>query len=336
MSIGSAMMIVSLSDALSSANFGVAAAALAAYAVLVVILVAAFCYIFEWTERKVSAKMQARRGPTFVGKYGLLQNLADSVKLLSKEHSVPRRAGKALFLVTLPLMLAAAIFLIMLIPFSPTLVASDMGLGALAVFVVLSLAPLAVFVVGASSGNKFAGMGAERSVVAMLGYEVPLMIVVASVAMLADSYGFAGIIGAQANAWFVLLMPIGFVVFFVAMLAALERPPFDVRDAESELGGGWLAEFSAPYLSLAKFLGYAEVFLGSLVMAILFFGGWSGPVLPPAAWLLLKGFLIALVFVVVRAAAPRMRTDRLLRLGWTVLLPLAILNLIITSVIFIG
>jgi NADH-quinone oxidoreductase subunit H len=331
------LTIMSLSGALASSDITVMAEALAAYAVLVVLLIAAFCYVFGWAERKVAAKIQARHGPTNVGKYGLLQNLADAVKLLSKEHVVPRRAEKVLFLVALPLMLAITIFFILLIPFSPTLIASDIGLGALALFVVLSFAPLIAFVGGTSSGNKFAAIGAQRSAVALLGYEMPLIIVVAAVALLANSYNFVGIMGAQeASTWFVFLMPVGFVVFFVALLAVLGRPPFDLRDADSELVAGWLTDLSAPYLSLAILLDYTGVFLGSLVMAIFFFGGWSGPVLPPTAWLLIKSFVIALSLVVVRAAAHRMRTDRLLRLGWTVLLPLAILNLIITAVIFIG
>jgi len=329
--------IVSLSGALASSSLWVRAAALAAYAVLVVVLIVAFGYFFGWVERKMIARMQARHGPTKAGKYGLLQGFADMIKLLSKEHAAPRSAGKVLFLLAIPIMLATTIFLVMLIPFSPTLLASDLGLGALALFVLLSFVPLMVFVSGMSSGNKFSAIGAQRSVVMLLSYEMPLVIVVATVALLANSYSFVGIIAAQAQtAWFVVLMPIGFSVFFVAMLAELERPPFDLKEADSELVAGWLTDVSAPYFSLAVFLDYARMFLGSLVMAILFFGGWSGPLLPPVAWLLIKAFLICLFIVMVRATTTRMRTDRLLRLGWTVLLPLAILNLIITSVIFLG
>jgi|SRR5271157_349814 len=337
MSIGDLVSaIVPLSAALASPSLGVRAAAIAVYAALVVLLIVAFDYLFGWTERKVIAKIQARHGPTYVGKYGLLQNFADITKLLSKEHAAPKSAGKVLFLVTIPVMLATAIFLVMLLPFSPTLLASDLSLGALALFVILSFAPLMVFVGGVSSGNKFAAIGAQRSVAMLLSYEVPLILVIATVALLANTYDFVGIIGAQAGTWFVFLMPVGFAVFFVAMLAEMERPPFDMREADSELIAGWLTDVSAPYFSLALFLDYTRMFLGSLVMAILFFGGWSGPVLPPAAWLLVKAFAISLFVIMVRATTARMRLDRLLRLGWTVLLPLAILNLIITCVIFLG
>lgn len=333
-------IITALSGALASGDTSTVVAAIAAYAALVVVLIAVFCYAFGWAERRMLAKMQARTGPSRVGGYGLLQNLADLTKLLSKEHAAPDRARKVLFLVALPLALSVTIFLVMLIPLSPAPAALDLGFGALALFVVLSFVPLVAFVGGAASGNKFAETGAQRSVVALLGYEIPLMLVVASVAMMAGSYDFAAIIAAQATGiWYVFLMPIGFIVFFVAMMAAAGRPPFDVRDAGSELAGGLLADASAPYSSLAALADYATVFLGSLVMAIFFFGGWSGPAslpLPPEVWLLAKGFVIALSFVIVRAAMPRMRIDRLLRLGWTILLPLAMLNLIITAVIIIG
>lgn len=342
--------MMQLSGALASGDLWVRAGALAVYAALVVLLIVAFDYLFVWMERKAVARVQARRGPTRTGGYGLLQNLADVVKLLSKENPVPKGAQKGLFLVTIPLMLAVAIFLVMLIPLTPGLVASDLGLGALVIFVVLSFAPLLVFLSGTSSGNKFAAIGAQRSLIALLGYEVPLLLVVASVGMLANGYGFPGIVAAQSGGvyvvgivaaqvkgvWFAVLMPIGCLVFFVAMLAELGRPPFDLGDAGSEISGGWLADVGAPYFALSAFLDSTRMFLGCLLMAMLFFGGWSGPaVLPPVAWLLIKSFAIGLVIALVRATLPRMRLDQMLKFCWTVLVPFAILNLIVTVMIFI-
>ena len=306
------------------------------YAVAVSLLIIAFDYLFGWVERKTIAKIQKRHGPTYVGKYGILQNLADFVKLLSKEHSVPRNADKALFLITIPLMLSLSLFLIFLLPFSPGIVESNIGLGMLVVFVLLSFLPLIIFSNGFSSGNKFAAISAQRSVVMLISYEIPLILVLASVGALANSYNIAGIIGAQSQWWFVLMMPIGFVVFFIAMLAEMERPPFDMREADSELIAGWLTDVSAPYYTLALFLDYTRMFLGSLLIAILFFGGWNGPMLPPIFWLLLKTFLISFFIVIVRATTVRMRVDRLLRFGWVWLLPLSVLNLIVTYILFIG
>ncbi|VVB77486.1 F(420)H(2) dehydrogenase subunit H [uncultured archaeon] len=318
---------------ISAGASGMAAAL--SYALTVLLLIVAFDYAFGWAERKVIAKIQARHGPTYVGRFGLLQNLADIIKLLSKEHAVPQKASSALFTLVMPLMLGLSIFLVLLVPFSPDLLGPDLGMGALVVFVLLSFMPLMAFVGGISSGNKFSSIGAQRSALMLMAYELPAMVVLASVGALAGSYGFLDIINAQAlTNWFAFTMPLGFVVFFVAMLAELERPPFDMREADSELVAGWLTDVSAPYFGLALFVDYTRMFLGSLVMAILFLGGWAGPVLPPIAWLLLKAFAISFAIIIVRATTARMKLDRLLRLGWVALLPLAILNLIITFMIF--
>jgi NADH-quinone oxidoreductase subunit H len=160
------------------------------------------------------------------------------------------------------------------------------------------------------------------------------LMVVAAIGILAKGYSIAGIINAQSAGWFVALNPIGFVVFFIALLVEIERPPFDMREADSELIAGWLTDVSAPYYALALFLDYTKVFLGSLLTAMLFFGGWMGPVLPPIVWLLLKGFIIAFFIIIVRATMVRTKLNGLLRFGWLWLTPLAIVNLIITFLIF--
>ncbi|MGA3020890.1 MAG: complex I subunit 1 family protein [Candidatus Micrarchaeales archaeon] len=305
------------------------------YAILVLVLIMAFDYFFGWIERKTIAKIQGRHGPTYAGKYGILQNLADFVKLLSKENVVPKGADKNLFLITIPIMLAISIFAILLLPFSPTVIESNIGLGMLAVFVVLSSMPLLIFINGFSSGNRFAAISAQRSILVLLGYEVPLLVVLASVGALAGSYNIAGMVNAQSNGWFALMMPIGFIVFFIVMLAEMERSPFDMREADSELIAGWLTDVSAPYYTLVLFLDYTKVLLGSLIIAILFFGGWLGPVLPPFVWLMLKTFIILFFIMIVRATAVRIRIDSLLRFGWLWLMPLSLLNLIITYLLFI-
>jgi NADH-quinone oxidoreductase subunit H len=305
------------------------------YAILVLILIMAFDYFFGWIERKTIAKIQGRHGPTYAGKYGILQNLADFVKLLSKENFLPKGADKNLFLITIPLMLAISIFAILLLPFSPNAIGSNIGLGMLTVFVLLSSMPLLIFISGFSSGNKFSAISAQRSILVLLGYEVPLFVVLASVGALAGSYNIVEMINAQSGGWFVLLMPIGFIVFFIVMLAEMERPPFDVREADSELIAGWLTDVSAPYYTLVLFLDYTKVFLGSLIIAILFFGGWLGPVLPPVMWLILKTFIISFFIMIVRATTVRIKIDGLLRFGWLWLMPLSLLNLIITYLLFI-
>ena len=226
--------------------------------------------------------------------------------------------------------------MVFLLPFSPNLIVSDIALGMLVVFVLLSFMPLIIFVNGFASGNKFAKISAQRSVLMLLSYERHLVFVFATIAMLAGGFDIIGIIEAQSSHWFILLMPIGFVILFISMLAELERPPFDIREADNELIAGWLTDISPPYYMLALFLDYTRMFFGSLLIVILFLGGWNGPFLPPVVWLVLKVYIVSFLIVMIRASTPRMRVDMLLRFGWYWLLPLSLLNLIITYLIFIG
>jgi len=312
------------------------AVALLIFAVTLMILVTAFIYIVSWFERKFMARMQSRHGPTYVGRYGILQNLADLIKLISKENIIPSSADRRLFQVAIPAIIAAFVMILAFIPLTQSYVGVDSGLALIAVFVILSFMPLLIFLAGWTSGNKFASIGAQRSVAMLISYEIPLLLVVVSVAMLAGSYSFGTIISAQQSYWFALLMPLGLIIFFMIMLAEMERPPFDLREADSELIAGWLTDVSAPYYGLALFLDYARIFAGSLIIAVLFFGGYLGPsILPPFVWTMVKVVLIAVFIIVVRITVIRMRIDRILHLGWLYLTPLAVLNLLLTFVLFI-
>ncbi len=310
-------------------------AAIIIYAIAVMIMISIFAYIFGWVERKVIAKIHHRHGPTYVGKYGILQNLADIIKLLAKENITPANSDRLLVKLAPILLLAIPTFLILLLPLSQSLQATNLGLGLLIIFVIIAFLPLAVFIAGFATGNKFADISAQRSVLMLVSYELPMVIVVAAIALAAGSFNLASIISAQAGfTYFAIAMPIGLFVFFVAMLAEMERPPFDLREADSELIAGWLTDFSGPYYAIALFIDYTKVFLGSLLIAMLFLGGWLGPVLPGVVWLILKAFIIALFVIIIRAATVRMRIDRILRFGWTWLLPLSLLNLILVYILF--
>ncbi len=306
-----------------------------AYAVIVFIVLGIFDYTFGWVERKVIAKAQTRHGPTYVGKFGFLQNLADLVKLMAKENITPDSADKLIFALVPPSILAILIFLVMLIPLYPGGASSTISLGIIAVFVGLSFLPALIFLGGWSSGNKFARISAQRSVIMLLGYELSILLVIASVVLASGSYNFISVVGAQHSTWFALTIPVGLIVLFIAMLAEFERPPFDMREADSELIAGWLTDVGAPVYAVALFIDYTRMFLGSLLIAVLFFGGWNGPVLPPLIWLVVKAFIIALVVIIVRATTVRMKLDRLLRFGWFWLMPLAILNLALVFLFFV-
>ena len=290
-----------------------------------------------WLERKVIARAQFRHGPTYVGMWGFCRTLRTWSSCSPRRTWCQEKADRILFAVSLPLLLALSVFIMLLLPYSPGLQATSFGFGLLIVFTIISFMPLLLFTAAFSSGNKFAGVSAQRSVLILLSYELPILLVIAAIAAMSGGYNIAGIIGSQSNSYyFALLMPIGFLVFFIAMLAEFERPPFDLREADSELIAGWLTDVSAPYYALALFLDYARMFLGSIIMAILFFGGWLGPsILPPFIWLIAKAFIISFFVIIFRATAFRMRIDRVLRFGWVWLIPLSLINLIITYMIFV-
>ncbi len=303
------------------------------YAVMILVIMSAFAYLFGWIERKVIAKSQYRHGPTYLGKYGLLQNMADLIKLISKEKVTPANAEKLLFSAMPQLLVAMTIFAILIIPFTPNIAVTNIGIGLLALFVLIAFSPIVLFLAGFASGNKFADISAQRSVLMLIGYELPVMIVIASIVVAANSYNLHSIVLQQSKEYFALLMPLGLFVFFVAMLAELERSPFDLREADSELIAGWLTDVSPPYYALALFIDYTRMFMGSLLIAVLFFGGWLGPLMPPILWLLAKAFIISLIIIVIRVSVVRMRIDRILRFGWFWLIPLSLINLVITYVI---
>ncbi len=303
------------------------------YIVIVLVVMSVFAYLFGWIERKVIAKSQYRHGPTYLGKYGFLQNMADLVKLLSKEKVVPANAEKLLFAAAPQLLVAMTVFAILIIPILPAVSITNIGIGLLGLFVLIAFSPIVVFLAGFASGNKFADISAQRSVLMLIGYEMPVLIVIAAIVIAANSYNLQSIVLRQSGEYFALLMPLGLFVFFVAMLAELERSPFDLREADSELIAGWLTDMSPPYYALALFLDYSRMFMGSLLIAVLFFGGWLGPFMPPVIWLLAKAFLISLFIIVIRVSVVRMRIDRILRFGWFWLIPLSLINLVITYLI---
>lgn len=306
------------------------------FAILIAIIFTAFALIFGWIERKAIARMQARRGPTYVGKFGIFQNVADLIKLMAKEHIIPDKADKPLFIIILPAIVALFIMILVFIPLTQNFVGINSTFSLLAVFILLSFAPLLIFLAGWTSGNKFGSISAQRSVVMMISYEIPLFIVIIATALLVHSYNLISIVNAQSSYWFIEIMPIGFVVFFIVMLAEMERPPFDLREADSELISGWMTDLSAPYYGLALFLDYLRMLAGSLLIVVLFLGGWFGPAIVPAFfWILIKVVIVSIFIIVIRATFMRMRLDRILNLGWVYLMPLSILNLLITFIIFV-
>ena len=322
---------------LNSSNLAYNLLALVIYAIIIFLILAVFGYMFGWVERKLIAKAQYRHGPTYVGKYGILQNFADLVKLFSKASLDLDNADSILYSTALPILISLTIFTVMLLPIFPSIQATNISFGLLLVFVVIAFMPIAIFLSGYASGNKFADISAQRSILMLLSYEIPLMLVIAAIGLISKGYNLQNIIAMQSNAYYIVLMPIGFAVFFIAMLAEIERPPFDLMEADSELIAGWITDMSPAYYALVLFLDYSKVFMSSLLISILFLGGWLGPApIPGVVWLLIKAIIIAVIAVIIRATTFRMRIDRILRMGWLILIPLSLINLIITYIVFVG
>ncbi len=309
--------------------------AFAVFAIILLVLIVLFVYLFGWGERKIMGRLQSRHGPTYTGPFGILQNLADVVKLLSKENIIPKNADMPLFAMILPIVYALFVFVFAFLPITSSFVGINTSLALIAVFLVLSFMPFLLFLAGWTSGNKFGSISAQRSVIMLVSYELPLILVIASVAIAAHSFSFINIVSAQSHVWFAITLPIGFVLFFIIMLAELERPPFDIREADNELIAGWLTDVSAPYYGLALFLDYTRMFAGTLLITILFLGGWNGPVLPPFAWTIIKVVILTVFIIIIRATTVRVTIRNLLRIGWLYLLPLAVINIFASYIIFV-
>ena len=312
-------------------------------AVILVILLLFAGYIVL-VERKLLGRLQVRYGPNRAGPFGLLQPIADIVKMLTKEDVVPSEADRPVFLLAPAVTAASALLIFAVIPMGEPvalsgkqipLVISDLNVGLLYAFALTSLGVYGVALGGWSSGSKFGLLGGVRGTAQMISYELSMGLSVVPVVMLADSFSLVGIIDAQARYPFALVQPLAFVIFFISAAAEIKRIPFDLPEGESELVAGYHVEYSGMRFGLF-FLGeyVTMIVLGALV-AILFWGGWRGPILPPIVWFLLKVAIVVFVMIWMRGTLPRLRYDQLMSLGWKLLVPLALLNIVVTGAVML-
>ena len=308
--------------------------------IIVVPLLVAVAY-FTLAERKVIASMQRRRGPNVVGMWGLLQPLADGLKLLIKETIFPSNSNVIIFILAPVITFLLSLLGWAVIPFGETMVLSDLNVGLLYIFAVSSLGVYGILTSGWASNSKYAFLGALRSAAQMVSYEVSIGLIIISVLLCAGSLNLSKIVLAQEDIWYVIpLFPV-FILFFVSALAETNRAPFDLPEAEAELVAGYNVEYSAMGFALF-FLGeYANILMMCALCTILFLGGWLPPFyilsfIPGPIWLGLKVSFMAFVFIWVRAAYPRYRYDQLMRLGWKVFLPLSLAWVILVAGILVG
>ena len=305
-------------------------------AVVIFVLMAMVAWI-TWFERKFAGRMQSRLGPTMVGRSGLLQPIADTVKMFQKEDIVPKAADKVLFRLAPPLTLALALGSAAVLPLAPGALASELDIGVLYILALSGLLSFPLWLGGWSSANKYALMGGMRTIAQGISYEVPMALCALVPVVMAGSLSLADIVRYQAaHHWLVLWPPgiglIAFAIFFTTMLAEGNRIPFDIPEAESELVAGATTEYTAIGFGLFASAEYAHSVVSCALAATLFFGGWDGPLLPPLFWMVAKTFLLFLLVTWLRWSLLRVRSDQLMALCWKYLLPCALCMLLLAGI----
>jgi NADH-quinone oxidoreductase subunit H len=288
-----------------------------------------------WLERRLLALWQDRYGPNRVGPFGLLQVLADSIKIFAKEDWIPPFADKAVFIIAPAVIMVVVLMSFTVIPFAPGIAVVDLNIGLLFFLAMSSMNVYSVALAGWASNSKYSLIGSLRSVAQMLSYEVFMGLSLMGVVMLAGSFNLREIVEAQRVGWFILPQFIGFVVFFIAGIAETHRLPFDLPEAESELVAGFHSEYSGMKFGMFFIGEYLAITLISALTVTLFFGGWMGPLLPPVAWFAIKTFAFICFFILLRASLPRPRYDQLMSFGWKVMLPLSLVNLVVTGAVIL-
>jgi NADH-quinone oxidoreductase subunit H len=284
-----------------------------------------------WFERRLLGLWQDRYGPNRLGPFGILQIAADMLKLLAKDDWVPPFADRPLFLLAPILIVVAMLLAFAVVPFAPGLQVLDLNIGLLFFLAMTSLAVYSVLLGGLASNNKYALLGGLRSAAQMVSYEVFMGLALLGVVMLTGSFSLLDIVEAQRGLWFCVPQVLGLAAFTVAGIAESHRLPFDLPEAEHELTAGFHTEYGGMKFALFMLGEYLGLMLVCTMMTVLFFGGWLGPWLPPVVWFFLKVFLLICFFILLRASLPRPRYDQLMVYGWKYLLPLTLVNLLLTG-----
>ena len=300
----------------------------------VVIIVGA---MLIWVERRLLSFWQERLGPNRVGWQGLLQVVADMVKIFTKEDWVPRFADRLSFVLAPAIIMTVVLLSFAVIPFAPNIGVVDSNVGVLFVLAMASLGAYSVMLGGLSSDNKYALLGSLRAAAQMVSYEVFMGISLLGVVALSGSFNLREIVEDQADTWYVVPQFVGFVIFLIAGVAESHRLPFDIPEAEQEICAGYHTEYSGMKFGMFFVAEYIGLVLVSSLITVLFFGGWLGPsFLPPIFWFALKASLFIAFFILLRAAIPRPRYDQLMNYGWLFLLPVSLINLLVTGFIILS
>ena len=297
-----------------------------------------------WAERKLLARFQVRYGPNRAGKFGLLQPIADGIKMITKEDLVPDGADRFIFLLAPAVVAFTALLMFAVVPFGEEItlfgqnipmVISDLNVGLLFVFALSSLGVYGVALGGWASNSKYSLLGGIRGAAQMISYELSLGLSLIPIVMIAGSLSLVDIVKAQQNVWFIFVQPVSFVIFLISAMAESKRIPFDIPEAENELGAGYHMEYSGMRFGLFFIGEYVHLQVLGALTAVFFLGGWQGPFLPAPVWLLIKIVMVALVMIWIRGTLPRLRYDQLMAIGWKVLVPAALINIVITGAVIL-
>lgn len=288
-----------------------------------------------WLERRMLALWQDRYGPNRVGPFGLLQVLADVIKIFTKEDWVPPFADKSVFVLAPAIIMMTVLMSFAVVPLAPDISVVDLNIGVLYILAMSSLGVYSIVLGGWASNNKYSLLGALRASAQMISYEVFMGLSLMGVVLLAGSFDLKQIVLAQQKVWFVIPQILGFVTFSIAILAETRRLPFDLPEAENELGAGFHSEYSGMKFGMFFVGEYLGVTLTSALLVTLFFGGWIGPILPPVVWFLIKTGVFLCLFILLRGSLPRPRFDQLMSWAWKLLLPISLLNLVVTGAVLL-
>ena len=302
------------------------------FTVVVIAFVLGMVMAVIYIERRAMARMQSRLGPNRTGPFGVFQPVADAVKVLLKENIVPDAADRIVHWLAPVVAFAPALMIFAVVPFANGALLADLNIGILYVVAISSISTVGVFMAGWGSSNKYSLLGAMRNVAAVVSYEMPLVLSIVGVVLLAGSLSLNQIVIAQQNVPFILLQPLGFLLFFIAGCAEINRSPFDLMEADSELVAGFHTEYSGMKFAMFYLVEYAEAVAISAIITTLFLGGWRGPLLPPWLWFVIKVVIMFFIMVWTRTTLPRVRIDQLMALAWKFLFPLALINLFITAI----
>lgn len=302
------------------------------YFVAIIAFVLLNVIFLVWLDRRFAGFVQERRGPNRYGPHGLFQTVNDTVKLIGKESIIPKFADKPLYKIAPLIIFGTTVALYVVLPFGKGMAASNINVGLLYFISISSTTTIAILMGGWGSNNKYSLLGGMRTVAMMVSYEIPLAFSMLGVIMISGSLNLSQIVTEQSRVWYLFVQPIAFIIFMIASTAELNRAPFDMTEAEQELVAGYHTEYSGMRFALFFLAEYANLFSMSALAATVFLGGWQGPILPSWLWFILKVYLMIFVNLWIRWTLPRFRMDHMMKLNWKFLIPVSILNILLTGV----